>query len=100
MRIERIVVSAQRKVPHPEEEFSSLSSLVSLEARLDEGDVAGAVVLRLQAEAEDLVEQHLRKVTTRIGAQRRLERASERARSGTESKAAALVEKHGGRLGA
>ena len=98
MRIERIVVSSQRKIPHPHVEFGSLSALVSLEAQIGPEDHPGDCTLRLQAECEDLCEQHLRKVAARIDLAARREKTNAVAQAATEEKQAALIAKHGGKL--
>jgi hypothetical protein len=95
MRITKITVSASRKVPHPIEEFASLSALVSLEAEMSQEDDAGRCIVKLQGDAEELVEKHLRKVAIAIAARDRLERAAKKAQEATAIKAKALVEKHG-----
>lgn len=95
MQITKITVSASRKVPHPIEEFASLSALVSVEAEVGLGDILEACVYSLQSKAEEYVERHLRKVAVAIAARDRLERAADKAKTATDGKANALAAKHG-----
>jgi len=58
MRVTEIVVSAGRTFNHPYESYANLKPQVTLKATLDEGEDSSAAVKELQAQAEQLVEQH------------------------------------------
>lgn len=58
MKINTITVTAGRTFNHPYEQYSNLRPEVVLTATLEEGDQAGNEVKRLQASAEQLVEDH------------------------------------------
>ena len=94
MRISKITVSASRKVPHPTEEFASISALVSMDGELEREDDPERVVTALQGRVEDLVDSHLRRVSANIAARVRLERKTANAQAATATKAEALAQKH------
>lgn len=58
MKISEIVVSAGRTFNHPYESYANLKPQVTLKATLDAGEDASSAVRELQAQAEQLVEQH------------------------------------------
>jgi hypothetical protein len=87
-----ISVSSQCKLPHPNADFASISALVSLTAELGEGDNEAVCVKKLQAQADNLVEQHL---DAKRGRMRDAAMAS-KAQSATAQKTAELAQKHGG----
>jgi len=91
MQIKTISVSHQRKMPHPNVDFANYTAFVRLAADLDETDNAAACVKKLQAQAENLVDQYFDALTERS-------RQRSRPEAETAKKAAALAEKHGGRL--
>lgn len=93
MKPTRITVSFQKKLPHPNVDFASLSSLVSVEAELADGDNLKACAKKLQAETEQLVEQHLESIAERM----RQRSSSAKPQAATENKAAELAAKYGGK---
>ena len=58
MKITKIVVTAGRSLDNPFEEDEKLRPRVKLEAELHENDNPKASIAELQAEAEQLVDQH------------------------------------------
>jgi hypothetical protein len=58
VHVTEITVSAGRVVSHPLESYANLRPQVTLKARLDEGEDPRAAVRTLQAQAEELVEDH------------------------------------------
>ena len=86
------------QVPHPTEEFASLSALVSMDAELEREDDPAHAVTQLQGRAEDLVDSHLRRVSANIAARVRLERKTANAQAATANKADALAQKHDNRF--
>lgn len=93
MQVRTVTVSASRKMPHPTTEFASYSSLVSLEAALDEADNPAAAVKKLQAQVDNLVEQVMESTAARL----RQQASSAKAQNATATKADGLAAKHGGR---
>lgn len=93
MQIRTVTVSAQRKLPHPNIDFASVSAMVSLQADLVDGDDPMECIGRLQGEAEGYMDRHLEWVTERM--KQRV--APPKAQSATAEKAAKLAEKYGGK---
>ena len=58
MKVTEIKVSAGRTFNHPHESYSNLRPHVELRAMLDDGDDPVKAVRELQAQAEQLVEDH------------------------------------------
>lgn len=58
MKVTEIVVSVGRTCPHPTRTYSNFRPHLSLKATLNEGDDLAAAVKTLQAQAEQLVEDH------------------------------------------
>lgn len=58
MKVTEIVVSVGRTCPHPTRIYSNFRPHLSLKATLHEGDDLAAAVKTLQAQAEQLVEDH------------------------------------------
>lgn len=58
MKIQQIVVTAGRTFNHPFESYSNLRPEVQLTATLDDGEDSTAATKQLQAQAEQLVEDH------------------------------------------
>lgn len=58
MQVTKIVVHAGRTFNHPHESYSNLRPSVTLEATLDPGEDPIAATKQLQAQAEQLVEDH------------------------------------------
>lgn len=58
MKITQITVNAGRTFNHPYESYSNLRPSVSLTATIQPGDDATACIKQLQADAEQLVEDH------------------------------------------
>jgi 2-oxo-4-hydroxy-4-carboxy--5-ureidoimidazoline (OHCU) decarboxylase len=56
--VKEITVSAGRTFNHPYESYSNLKPFVSVTATLDDGEDFVAVTKQLQAQAEELVEDH------------------------------------------
>lgn len=96
MLVKRITVSSTRKVPHPIQEFSTLSALVSLDAEVSEGEDYLHCGQTLQAQAEEMVDRHLRRLTSNLAAQYRKDQEAQRAKAGTENTESKLIAKHGG----
>jgi phosphate uptake regulator len=95
MHIRSVSVSFQKKLPHPNVDFANMSSLVSVDAELTEDDnlnLAGTVK-KLQAQVENLVEQHLDSIAERM----RQRAVAAKPQAATENTAATLAAKHGGR---
>lgn len=58
MKVSSITVSAGRTFNHPHEQFSNLRPEVTMTAEIAEGDDAAQCTKQLQAQAEQLVEDH------------------------------------------
>lgn len=58
--VKKIVVSAGRTFNHPYESYSNLRPQVTVEAQLEEGEDFREATKSLQAQAEQLVEDHKR----------------------------------------
>ena len=93
MQIRSISVSHQRKVPHPCVDFANLSTLVTLQADLDEQDNVPACTKKLLAQAENLTEQHLESIAERM----RQRSAVTKPQVATANTADSLAAKHGGK---
>lgn len=92
MKVNTITVTAGRTFNHPYESYSNLRPEVTLTASLDEGESAMIATKQLQAQAEQLVEDHKNNLMKSIeelhllterqremkGLQLQLERAQER----------------------
>jgi hypothetical protein len=57
-KVREITVSAGRTFNHPYETYSKLKPFVSVTATMDDGEDFVAVTKQLQAQAEELVEDH------------------------------------------
>lgn len=57
-KVKEITVSAGRTFNHPYESYSNLKPFVSVTATLDDGEDFVGVTKQLQAQAEELVEDH------------------------------------------
>ena len=77
MQVTQIKVSAGRTFNHPFESYSNLRCDVHLDARLDEGEDAKAATQALQAQAEELAENHKQDLLKQIHNLERLSRARE-----------------------
>jgi type II secretory pathway predicted ATPase ExeA len=58
MKITQVTVSAGRVIPHPMQDFANLRPSVQLVATVEDGEDAAAVTRKLQAQAEQMVEDH------------------------------------------
>ena len=58
MKITQVTVSAGRVIPHPMQDFANLRPSVQLVATVEDGEDAGVVIRKLQAQAEQMVEDH------------------------------------------
>jgi uncharacterized protein YqgV (UPF0045/DUF77 family) len=67
---------------------------VSLEADIDERDDLGHIVPALQSRVEEMVDTHLRRVSTQIAVQHRKDLAAADAKKKTEGSASRLAAKH------
>lgn len=66
MRITEIVVSAGRTVSHPVESYANLKPQLTLKAVLGDDENAIEAVKALQAQAEQLIEDHARNLADAI----------------------------------
>jgi hypothetical protein len=57
-KVREITVSAGRTFSHPHESYSNLKPFVSVTATIDDGEDFVGVTKQLQAQAEELVEDH------------------------------------------
>ncbi len=92
MKITRITASAARKVPHPSLEYASISTLVSLEAQMQDGDDPARCLHDLQTRADRFVDAHTQQLVNRQSGAG-LHWKSQQA---TEARSAKLAAKHGG----
>jgi len=86
MTITKITVSASSKLPHPNADYASMSSAVTIEASLGEEDNIVACTKKLQVQANNLVEQDLDAKRRHV--------ASAKPQAATEQTADKLAEKH------
>lgn len=77
MQVKAIKVSAGRTFNHPFEQYSNLRCDVHLDAQLDEGDDPKAAMQALQAQAEELCENHKQDLIKQIHNLERLTRSNE-----------------------
>lgn len=66
MQITQIKITAARTFNHPHEQYSNLRPEVSLVATIADGEDARQCVKTLQAQAEELVEDHKRNMLTSL----------------------------------
>lgn len=77
MKVNEIRVSAGRTFNHPYESYSNLRFDVHLNAKLDEGEDPVAATRQLQAQAEEMAEQHKESLLKNIHDLQRIARANE-----------------------
>lgn len=66
MQVVKITVAAGRTFNHPYEQYSNLRPSITLEATLDDADDPTTATKALQAQAEELVEEHKRNLLASI----------------------------------
>lgn len=93
MNIRTITITSAAKLPHPNADFASISSGIEIQATLADDDQPAACAKRLQALADNLVEQHLASTAERM----RQRSSSAKPQAATENKAAELAAKYGGK---
>lgn len=60
MKVTEVIVSAGRTFNHPHESYSNLKPQVTMKATLEDGEDPVASAKKLQAQCEELVEDHKR----------------------------------------
>lgn len=58
MKVIEVVVTAARMIPHPLEKYASLRPAVTVRAQVEDDEDWHEVTRKLQAEAEELLEDH------------------------------------------
>ena len=99
MRVTTITVSSSRKLPNPNVDYASVSGLVSLTAELAEGENSTTCAVRLQDEADALVEAHMAAIAAKMQMRERVQREQQqaaKAQAATGATASKLAEKFGG----
>jgi hypothetical protein len=78
MKVTEVVVSAGRTVSHPTQTYSNLKPQLTLKAQLGEDDDPTACVKQLQAQAEQLIEDHAKNLAEAIVEAEEIERRTKR----------------------